>query len=1131
MRLNFLILILCLSSATYSQDVNIPVSPNVASMGEYGSFPIGYHTGTPLIEFPFFEINLDGLIIPIKLKYNSSGIRIDQEAGWVGLGWSLEAGGCITKEVRGYNDFNYDDSTSPGGVSSGYYYTQRSNYNQFLYKINYNPVTEIIEATQGEELLTSEASYLSGQDNEPDLYHFNFCNYSGTFYFEPRKNNDPISDNIKPVIKSSNQYLDITYNITENKWLIIDQQGYKFTFERNEFTHTYAEQTEYKTPILSTDKSRLNLRKKGASTDTNCLLKSIESPKGRKVSFTYNHENLSTPINTSYQSDIPIYIEGSGNIIIGGGGNKSYTYTYSGIEQLLPATISFDGGSISFLTSDRKDIERFVNLYRVRPGISSLAPQKLDQVLIKDHLGNNVKNIKLSYSYMGDTTDVKLSRLMLNSFEVTDAQEQKKQLYKFTYKEGVLPAKNSYNSDIWGFYNGTVNQAQLPTYTELKSQGNINNSRNYPESHIREGANRLTNEKYMQYGALDMIEYPTGGKTRLLYEAHDFKNGSNSGFLKKILLNANVSYSPDNSSQQNSEYTYSKDFILENDSYIRLSFHYHIYDSYKPVLSRASRIFLQEKHGNNYIDIYNKVINLEKPNESINLDEDAIYLKKGTYRIYLWREAKDQNGQNKSFNYFISASATSFVWHSESKGGGLRIKEIQNIDNGNIVSKKRYSYSENGHSSGCLLSIPDYNFLQTLDRTIMNSVVYYESIRSMMQKYMSYNKQFIPSFGTPFIPNNGAAAQVCYKYVEESSVDMDDNTTGKTTYRYLAEPSKTKIPFPIPKDYHIGNGSLLEEAQYDNDGVLQKKKKFNYSFKSIPEATTLYIPKFYAPSEPHMIGIQFYEIKPEYWELDSISESDYFELGKKEVNKQTIFKYNMDNRLISEKTEKLGRNNFVTHTKYAKDLSDQTALKMKDKNMIGIPLETITLKDSKIISGNKSQYTYVENRDVMLMKNSYSLKKIPNLSLTDNYSQYYEVDYTIINYDNYGNPVEIEKIDGTHDVYLWSYNGQHLVAEIKNATYSTVNIALASVGLTSINTLSANTNPDKSKLDKLRSQSTLSNAHISTYLYKPLVGLIQMTNPSGVTSYYEYDSLGRLIRARDMNHNIIQEYDYHHKNQ
>lgn len=1130
MRHKIFILLLTLSTALYSQDINIPVSPNVASMGEFGNFPIGYHTGTPVIEIPFYEIDLDGLIIPIKLKYNSSGIRVDQESGWVGLGWALETGGCITKEVRGFNDFSYDDSTTPEGVSFGYYYTWRSNYDQYLYKINYNPLTEVIEQIAGNELLTTEASYLTGQDNEPDLYHFNFCGYSGTFYFEPRKNGDPISDYIKPVIKSSNQYLSITYNTKENKWFVVDQQGFKFIFKENEYTHVYAEQTEHETPALSTDKSRLYLRKKGSCTDTNCQLESIESPKGRKVSFTYNHENSSTPISTSYQSDIPIFDKSFGDIIIGGGTNKYYSYTYSGIEQLLPSTISFDGGSISFITSARKDMECYADLYRVRPGISSLPPQKLDKVIIKNRSGNHVKNIKLSYSYMSDTTDVKLSRLMLNSFEITDAQEQIHQQYKFTYKEGVLPAKNSYNSDLWGYYNGAVNQVQLPTYTELKTQGNIKNTCNYPESYIKIGADKLTNEKYMQYGTLDMIEYPTGGKTRFIYESHDFRNGSNGGFIKKFPLSSGVSYSPDASFQQGSEYTYGKDFVLEDDSYLRLSFHYHVHDSYKPALSRASRIFLQEKHGNSYIDVYSKLINLEKEAETIDLDADAIYLKKGTYRIYLWREAKDQNGQNKSFNYHLSVSTMAFVWHSESKGGGLRIKEIQNIDKGNIVSTKRYSYSENGQSSGCLLSIPDYAFLQILDRTIANST-YYEGIRMRMLKFMAYNKQFSPNFGTPFIPNNGAAAQVVCKYVEESCVDANNQTTGKTTYRYMAEPFKTKIPFPIPKEYHIGNGSLLEEAHYDSDGILQKKKIFNYSFKQIPGAFTQYIPKFYEPFDASRIGIQFYEVKPEYWSLDSISESDYFDSGKKAVHKQTRYKYDMGNRLVSEKMESLGENDFVTLTKYAKDFSDQIALKMKDKSMTGVPLETVALKDGKIISGSKSQYIFDASLDAVLKKSSYSLKKVPSLSLTDNYSQYYEADYTVVSYDNYGNPVEIEKRDGTRVVYLWSYNGQYLVAEIKNATSSTVNTALVSVGLISIDSLSTNVNPDKSKLDKLRTLSTLSDAHITTFQYKPLIGVTQITDPSGVTAYYEYDSLGRLIHVMDMNHSTVEEYDYHYRNQ
>ena len=85
MKQNLLILLFVFSNALYSQDILAPVSPNIASMGEFGNYPIGYHTGTPIIEFPLYKINLDGLNIPIKLKYNSSGIRIDQDAGWVGL--------------------------------------------------------------------------------------------------------------------------------------------------------------------------------------------------------------------------------------------------------------------------------------------------------------------------------------------------------------------------------------------------------------------------------------------------------------------------------------------------------------------------------------------------------------------------------------------------------------------------------------------------------------------------------------------------------------------------------------------------------------------------------------------------------------------------------------------------------------------------------------------------------------------------------------------------------------------------------------------------------------------------------------------------------------------------------------
>ncbi|MCL1942061.1 MAG: hypothetical protein FWF54_00690 [Candidatus Azobacteroides sp.] len=113
---------------------------------------------------------------------------------------------------------------------------------------------------------------------------------------------------------------------------------------------------------------------------------------------------------------------------------------------------------------------------------------------------------------------------------------------------------------------------------------------------------------------------------------------------------------------------------------------------------------------------------------------------------------------------------------------------------------------------------------------------------------------------------------------------------------------------------------------------------------------------------------------------------------------------------------------------------------------------------------------------------------------------------------------------------MWSYNGSYPVAEIRNADYTTVNAALSTVGLGSIETLAANANPDKAKLDNLRDVSTLAGAYITTYKYFPLVGILEITTPEKVTTYYEYDAFKRLKSVRDGNKNVIEDYEYHYGN-
>ena len=82
----------------------IPPSPNASSLGKYGEIPVGNYTGTPQIGMPIGEAKGKSLSVPISLSYHASGIKVDDIASQVGLGWSLNAGGVITRTIKGLPD-------------------------------------------------------------------------------------------------------------------------------------------------------------------------------------------------------------------------------------------------------------------------------------------------------------------------------------------------------------------------------------------------------------------------------------------------------------------------------------------------------------------------------------------------------------------------------------------------------------------------------------------------------------------------------------------------------------------------------------------------------------------------------------------------------------------------------------------------------------------------------------------------------------------------------------------------------------------------------------------------------------------------------------------------------------------
>jgi hypothetical protein len=79
-------------------------SPTASSLGKYGEIPVGNYTGIPNINIPLYTIKGRELEVPISLSYHAGGVRIQEYASWVGMNWSLNAGGLITRSVRGLPD-------------------------------------------------------------------------------------------------------------------------------------------------------------------------------------------------------------------------------------------------------------------------------------------------------------------------------------------------------------------------------------------------------------------------------------------------------------------------------------------------------------------------------------------------------------------------------------------------------------------------------------------------------------------------------------------------------------------------------------------------------------------------------------------------------------------------------------------------------------------------------------------------------------------------------------------------------------------------------------------------------------------------------------------------------------------
>ncbi|WP_431167471.1 hypothetical protein [Tenacibaculum halocynthiae] len=156
----------------YAQDLPkvVPPSPEAAALIKHSQVEVSLYTGTPNISVPFHTISSNGVSVPINLSYNSGGVRVEDIASWVGIGWNLNPGGLVTRTLRGL----------PDDGEFGYMNTQYT-------------VQDLLSRDPN-SMNSNGQSYHLGKykahqrDYEADIFNFSFPGGSGKFFYDQSLN-------------------------------------------------------------------------------------------------------------------------------------------------------------------------------------------------------------------------------------------------------------------------------------------------------------------------------------------------------------------------------------------------------------------------------------------------------------------------------------------------------------------------------------------------------------------------------------------------------------------------------------------------------------------------------------------------------------------------------------------------------------------------------------------------------------------------------------------------------------------------------------------------------------------------------------------------------------------------------
>lgn len=1032
------------------------------------------YTSSTSGEFNYqFPITSNEFKIPVSLNY-SSGIKVNDIGGSVGLSWQLNTGGTISRIVKDDTDENHPN-WKPETV---------------------NEINDLLKIRQA-------SSPGNNLDTEYDWFSFSISNgLSGKFY---------IDENLNAFIESNEK---VKIEITDKtvppvslygkllEFKITDKTGNEYFFGGSDTT---IENTRYES--IGPDQHAV----------TGWYLHRIKYIDNKEVFLHYTLEDLQyfNSIDASFrltgkcpaEGHLPAY--------------SDVIKTKSIIRSSRPKVdqIVYTDKEINFIyQKSRYDI--FSNTTtKLLTGIEIKANNRVVERYSMEYY-DPISPVAASYYNISTDETSTRYRYFLKSIN-QDFKEIKTQ---FEYDRlNLIPSRFSLNSDYYGYANGKNNYSPFPKIGKENNFGIFLSYANvFPISIL--SADNSVNSTLSSVGNLTRIIHPTKGISEIQYEPNQSFETINEVVRQKE--NFVVNYNKCNLTNS----TPIKSFTFVSDG-SNIEFEGNAFFDDWAMCGEPDAI--RDIHSLKIINITNNNTTIFSQNKKISESFKAIdgtqYYPISTQTGHTYKVEYSVSSRIGAVGGTLKLLYNNTVIPTQKFEfyGGSRVAEIQDHYSEGDVHRRKFYYSDliniptkktsiqNFNPSIILAKKTESSLLcgngSTLPQVVIIDVIL-GSTNNMLSNFTDRNNKIFYSNVTELIDNKSAIEK---KYTYNDDIDA---YIGRLPLIYSMPESNYNSQFRnglLKEEVHYkfenGQFETLQQQKIINNYVVERKNK-SYVFRE----NFMYTPH---PGEDPLINIS-YGSYDNYYGFNLPTKVDITDFIDGQELIKTIGSYYEEpshNQLTSQTITFPDLATQETTYSYAHEKNNQ---KLIAANMVGIPLQTEVKKNGKTIS--KTEIKYDDPLNFLPSSVLSYDRQSPTISQT-------ELTYDI--YDTKGNLLQYTTKSGIATVIIWGYNQTQPIAKIEGATYVQVqNLAGAII------TASNNDATDPTKegllltaLDNFRKEPTLANYQISTYTYNPLIGITSVTPPSGIREVYKYDTANRLQSIVDTDGKILKEYKYNYK--